>query len=110
MSGLSAGELDREITIESSTSTQDESGDPIVTWATLDSDVPAQWFPGSSVEVYRAQQRLEAEIAGIFRVYWRDDITAEGTRILWDGKTFDVLAPIEGGRQEWLDIPVKALV
>jgi SPP1 family predicted phage head-tail adaptor len=109
LTGLNAGLLDREIVIETRTSTQDESGDPIVTWDVLDSDVPAQWFPGSSVEVYRAQQRLEAEIAGIFRIYWRDDITAEGTRIVWDGKTFDVLPPIEGGRQQWLDIPVKAL-
>lgn len=109
MAGLNAGDLDRDITIKTATKTQDvSSGEEVIDWDLLDDPIAAQWLPAGTRETWQAQSRLEGFIDGIFRIYWRDDIVPDATRILWDGKLFDVRPPVEGGRQEWLDIPVTA--
>lgn len=106
--GLNAGSLDREITLQTSTSTQSASGEPIVTWG-AEETVWAQWLASGTSEVYKAAARLEGVIDGMFRIYWRDDISPSTTRIVWDDTIYDVKPPIEGGRHEWLDIPVSAI-
>jgi len=108
MASLNAGLLDREIVLQTATSEQSDSGEPIVTWGS-DETIWAQWFSKGTTEAWRAQQRLEGVIEGVFRIYWRDDIAPDVTRIVFDGKTFDVRPPVEIGRQEGLDIPVTAL-
>ncbi len=106
---MEAGELDREIEIQTAEQIVDTGGFPSLDWDNATSEtVWATWFPAGTTEVYKASQRQEGLIDGLFRMYWRDDIDPASTRIVWDGKTFDVLPPIEGGRQEWLDVPVKA--
>ncbi len=109
MAGLSAGDLDRDINIQIAEQVQTDSGETSYDWANASSEtVAAQWLPAGTTEAWKAQQRLEGVIEGIFRMQWRDDIDPASTRIVWDGKIFDVRPPIEGGRQDWLDVPVTA--
>lgn len=103
-----AGDLDREIELQTATKTQDtETGEEVLTWP-VTATIWAQWLPANTREAYVAQQRLQAYIDGVFRIWWRSDVTPDGTRIVYDGRTFDVKPVIEGGRRVYLDIPVVA--
>ncbi len=109
MGGLSAGDLDREVTLQVATFTPDTSGDPVPTWTTEEANLPAQWLPGGTKEAWQAQQRLGSYVDGVFRIYDRDPRPTPDThRIIFDGKTFDVKPSIEIGRSEGLEIPVVA--
>ncbi len=109
MAGLSAGDLDRDIEIQIAEQVQSDSGETSYDWANASSEiVAAQWFPAGTTETWKAQQRLEGVIEGIFRIQWRAEPDPASTRIVWDGKTFDVRPAIEGGRQDWWDVPVTA--
>lgn len=104
--------MDREIVLQVAAMAQDAgSGETVPDWVNAtDYTIWAQWFPGNTREAWRAQQRLGAYIDGLFRIYYRSDVSAELTRIQWDGKTFDVRPPMEVGRQVMLDVPVVARV
>lgn len=109
--GLNVGALDREIVVQTATKTQDDdTGEEVLTWCD-DETIWAQWLDASTTEVYRAQQRLEATIAGIYRVYDMETRpTPEGSRIIGhDGRTYDVKGVIEIGRGEGLEIAVVAV-
>lgn len=109
MAGLSAGRLDREIVLQIASLVQSDSGEATLDWDNATEETLwAEWLPAGTREAWQAQQRLNAYIEGVFRIYWRDDIVPERTRITWDGKVFDVKPPIEIGRQEGLDVPVVA--
>lgn len=108
MSGLSGGELDRAIVLQVSTSTQDESGDPIVTWADEET-IWAQWLPAGTREAYLAQQRLAAHIDGVLRVYDLDTRpTPDRYRVVFDGRAFDIQGVTEMGRGDGLELSVVA--
>lgn len=108
MAGLSAADLDREVVLQVSTSTQDASGDPIVTWADEET-IWAQWLPAGTTEAYRAQQRLGSQVDGVFRVYDRDPRPSpDHHRIVFDGRVFDLRPYVEVGRGEGLEIPAVA--
>jgi len=114
VSGINAGDLDRQITLITGVKTQDSgSGEEIIVW---DADAPdaaktvwAEWLPAGSREAWQAQQRLESYVDGAWRIY---DVspapTPDGTRILYNGMVFDVKPPIEIGRSEGWIIPVVA--
>lgn len=108
--GLNPGQMDREITIQVATKTQDAAtGEEIRTWSD-DETVWAQWFPKSTTEVYRAQSRLEAYIDGLYRIYWREtEPTPESYRVIGhDGRTYDIKGVSEIGRQEGWELSVVA--
>lgn len=110
MSGLSAGTLDREIVLQTATTTQSASGEPIITWGS-DVTLWAQWLPAGTREAWQAQQRLGAYVDGVFRMYDMDTRpTPDASRILFDGRVFDVKPYIEIGRGDGLDVPVVANV
>lgn len=111
--GINAGDLDREITVVTGVKTQDSgTGEEVITW---DADAPdavvlwAQWLPAGTKEVSQAQQRLGSYVEGVFRLYVPYQMpTPDGTRIVWEGRTYDVKPPVVIGRGEGLDIPVVA--
>jgi hypothetical protein len=109
MAGLSAGALDREVTLLVATKTQNaETGEEVLTWSTEDV-IWAQWLPVGTRETFHAQQRLGGYVDGIFRIYDRTPRPMPDThRIVFDGKTFDLKPYIEIGRGEGLDIPATA--
>ncbi len=109
---LNAGDLDRLITLQTATKTQDEdSGAEVIDWTIGAVDIWAKWLPRGTSEVWKAQQGLEAFIDGVFQIY---DISprpkANTSRIVWEGTTYDIKPPVEIGRGEGLEIPVVARV
>src|ERR1051325_5053766 len=110
MAGINAGRLDREIVLQTAELIQSESGETSLDWANADEEtVWAQWLPGGTTEAWRAQQRLATTISGVFRIYDRDPRpTPENTRILFDGRLFDLMPYVEIGRGDGLEIPVVA--
>ncbi len=100
--------MDREIVLQTATAVQSASGDPVVTWGD-DVTIWAQWMPGGTREAWQAQQRLGSYVDGVFGIYDMETRpTPDATRILFDGRVFDVKPYIEIGRGEGLLIPVVA--
>lgn len=108
--GLNAGALDREITLQTATAVQSDSGEESFDWDNATAQtIWAEWLPAGTREAWQAQQRLGAYVDGVFRVY---DLASrpdpDNTRIVFEGRTFDVKPWIEIGRKEGLLIPVVA--
>lgn len=101
---LNAGGLDRRIRIQQRAAGKDERGQKDGAWTTF-ATVWAQPMPKAGREFFAASQ-LQAELGFIWRVRFRDDVTAD-MRVLdeWD-TPYDVAgAPVPSGNREWLDIP-----
>lgn len=108
MAGLKPGLLDREIVLQQATLSQDSEGAEVVTWAD-DETIWAEWLAGSTRERWQAQQRIGSYIDGVYRVYYREDILPETTRIVGhDGRTYDVKGVTEISRREGLEVAVVA--
>lgn len=110
MSGLSAGALDREIVLETAALIQSQSGEQTFDWdGGVATTVWAEWLPAGTREAWHAQSRLGSYVDGVFRIY---DMTPrpvpDRTRILFDGRIFDVKPYVEEGRGEGLLVPVVA--
>lgn len=104
---LSAGLLDREIDLQTATTSTDaDSGQEYQTWS--GDTVWAQWIPASAREAWRARQ-INSEIAGLFRIYDRSPRPAPNTtQVVFEGKTYDVTGVTEIGRGEGLELEVVA--
>jgi head-tail adaptor len=106
---LDVGLMDREIVLQTATKSQDaDTGEELLTWDAGDT-VFAQWLPAGTSEAWQAQQRIEAYVDGVLRIHDRDTRpTPDATRIVWDGKIFDVKGVVEIQRGEGLDLVVVA--
>jgi SPP1 family predicted phage head-tail adaptor len=102
---MRAGKMDRRIIIQRATVTQDDHGEPIETWATLDT-VWAQYLPGGGDERYSGQQ-VFAETQCRFRIRHRAGIKPTD-RVSYEGREYDILAVDPIGRREGLEIKAKA--
>jgi head-tail adaptor len=107
-----AGLLDRWIVLQRATKTQSASGEEIIDWDTIPQVVlAAQWLPAGSTEAWQAQQRLGGYVDGVFKIRDRAPRPApDDSRILFDGRVFDVKPYIEVGRNDGLLVPVVANV
>ncbi len=118
MAGLSAGDLDREIILQVGTpgTASVESGEVSLEWAAVTDEVnssgyvDAQWLPAGTTEAWKAGQRLNAVVDGVYRIQYRSTLpTPDKSRIIGhDGRYYDIKGITEGGRQEWLDLSVVA--
>lgn len=110
--GLNPGDLDREITFQVATKTQDaDTGEQVLTWADEDDSVWAQWKPGNAREAYYERNRLKATVDGVFVIYDRTPRpTPDGYRVTFDGRTYDIQGVTEIGRGDGLLISVAARV
>lgn len=108
--GLNAGQLDREIILQTARAVQSDSGEETFDWANAVSEtIWAQWVGGGATEVWKAAQRLQAMVDGLFRVYDIDPRPSpHNTRILFDGKIYDLQGVMEIGRGEGLELIVVA--
>lgn len=108
---IEAGLLDREITIQTAVTTEDqESGQDVTEWdPDLSEVVWAQWLPGTARETWQARQ-IDASIEGIYKIYdMSPRPSPESTQIIGhDGRTYDVKGVTEIGRGEGLLISVAA--
>lgn len=109
--GLNAGDLDREITLVTGVKTQDSgTGEEVIVWD-VDAGVTvwAQWLPGGTREQWQSQQRLGSYVEGVWKIYAIEPApTAAGTRILSEGRTYDVRGVTEIGRSEGYELAVVA--
>ncbi len=108
--GLNAGDLDRDIVIQTATAVQTPSGDPVFDWDHATTrNVFAQWFPEGTREAWLAQQRLESFVSGVFRIYDLDPRPGpDDSRILFEGKTYDLKPWVEIKRGTALEIAAVA--
>lgn len=114
MSGINAGDLDREITLITGVKTQDPgTGEEVITWDASAAETSriawAQWLPGGTKEQWQAQSRLNAYIDGVLRLYAISPRpTPDGTRVVLDGRTMDVKGVTEIGRGDGYELAVVA--
>lgn len=106
---MNAGELDRQITIQTRTETQDAAGSPTITWTTFASDVWAKRRFVRGREFF-ASQAVHAETTARFTIRYRAGVTPK-MRIIDRSDTFDVDAalPIGKGRA-WLELMCTQVV
>jgi head-tail adaptor len=109
--GINSGDLDREIVLQTAPMVQNENGELVPDWDQATSQTLwAEWVPTASSEVFKDRGRLGSYIAGLFNIYDVDPRPlTHNTRILFDGRIFDVLPYQEIGQLgEGLAIPVIA--
>ena len=103
MAGLTVGTLDREVTIEAMS--EAASGYPVESWHVLDALV---WM---SKQDLRGNERfLASQVSATFdtkwTMQWRDDMDPDAydvtktRRLLYRGRTFDIVQAVEIGRRE----------
>lgn len=107
---MNPGDRDREITLQTATTTQDsETGEEVVDWDDAEElTLFAQWLPENSREVYFAQQRLGSTIDCIFRIDYIDRPSPATNRIVWEDRTYDIKGVTEIGRREGWELAVEA--
>lgn len=76
MTRSKTGSMRHRVTIEEPVETQDDTGQPIVTWSAFANDVPADFMPTGGMESMRGRQ-LEAGTKAIFRVRYRPGFTTQ---------------------------------
>jgi len=91
------GRLDRWVTIQQDTPTQDAAGEPIASWADL-ATVWAEVVPVGGAEVFAAQQ-FGAETVIKFRTRYRGDVTRK-MRVVYDSDNYDITDVAEDRRYE----------
>lgn len=103
----SIGMLDRCVRVETRSQSQDSFGEPIETYAVLDSVRAAVKFMRGS-EPFEGGQ-FNAKKVVRFTVRYRTDID-ETAKIIWEGDTYDIEYINQVGRHQWLEILGTALV
>lgn len=98
---MRAGDMDRQIVIESATETQNGIGEPVATWSTF-ATVWAQVMPLRGSE-YVAAQAINTEIDTIFRVRWLAGVTTK-MRVSYGAQYYDIQYLAEIGRRVGLDL------
>lgn len=103
-----AGNLDRRITIQGKTITQDDFGAEVETWG----DVATVW--AQEVELRGMERYSMRQIVGhalrTFRIRWSPTVAVITTehRIEYAGRLFDITDVREVGRQEGIEIDCYA--
>jgi len=100
------GTLDHSIVIQSATTTQDASGQPIQSWLTFASVLAARRDVRGS-ERFTSEQTLATRTA-VYRMRWLSGIN-EKMRVVDDGVTYGVMGIADNYRQGWLELSVEAL-
>ena len=104
---MKAGNLDRRITIQALTATQDGAGQPVETWADL-ATVWANVQHLRGIEPFQGQE-FNAQRKTVFKIRYRDDVDVT-CQIIFDGDTYDIFSVNETGRRDGLEISALVLV
>ena len=93
---MRAGEMDRQVVIQTPTETQDDYGGKTSTWATF-ATVWASKRPARAAEQMDAVNRVVAQADVVWRLHWLDDVTYK-MRISESGTYHDIVSIAEIGR------------
>lgn len=109
MSGLSAGELDREVTIQQLTESIGGSNYPIESWSTLVSTVFMSRRDMRGYEIFKSGG-LDAAANTVWQMQYRDDMDPElvdvqkTRRLLANGRSYDIVAASVIGFREGIEL------
>lgn len=95
---MEAGRLDRRITIQRAIKTTDELGGHVLTWGDH-ATVWAEVLPISDGERWRAQE-VAAHVTTRFRIRWGGSGVTVEDRVVYDDRTYELVAVKEIGRRE----------
>lgn len=98
---MRSGRLDRRLTLQRKTATENDYGEAVETWTDL-ATVWAEKIPVRGAERYAAMQTV-AEVIDRFKIRYRKDLTPLD-RVICDGITYDVQGVLEIGRREGWEI------
>ncbi len=101
-----SGRLDRKITIQELTTTNDEYGEPVESWSDL-ATVWAEVKQQSAREMWESGKVSEVEM--MFRIRYRSGIDTTN-RISYDGDTYDITGVREIGRRDGLEITGRVVI
>jgi SPP1 family predicted phage head-tail adaptor len=106
---MRSGRLDRRITIQRATITQNSTGEEIATWGTL-ATVWAELRQGKPGNEAYASQQFLGKTPLTFRIRWSTtvQVLTVKDRISYAGRTYDILDVREIGRREGLEIDAFA--
>lgn len=101
------GQLDRRIVLQSLTTTRDDVGGKVETWA----DVATVWASrkvDNGRRLFAAEQKSLEEIV-TFRIRWRAGVTAF-MRVVYGDDFFEIIAkPVELGRRAYLELTTRSI-
>jgi SPP1 family predicted phage head-tail adaptor len=103
-SGPNIGDLTRRIVIQRATTSKDAMGQPIQTWATY-TTVWAGYSPISDGERVRANE-IYANLSARFTIRYSTLVASVDARdrVVFDGRTFDIVGVKETEFHRWLEI------
>jgi SPP1 family predicted phage head-tail adaptor len=99
---MRAGRLDRRITIESATTTQNEYGETVETWSSFAANIPATVTPLRGRELFAAQQVVATSELKV-QIRYMAGIT-EAMRVVYDGVTYGIQHVAEIGRRAGIEL------
>jgi len=90
------GQMRHQITIQSSTTTLSDNGQPMRTWSTLYLNQPAKWMPTAGTETTRGRS-VEAGISCVFTIREQPSITPE-MQVIHSSGTYGIgyVKPVDG--------------
>lgn len=101
---MRAGKLDRRISIQTATDTQDAYGQAVSVWATTYT-VWADVWPLPYTEQVEGDRKTEQTMFKI-RIRWQTGVVPT-MRVSYGSYYYDIISIEEGNRQEYLDLIVK---
>lgn len=107
---MNVGDRDREVVLQTGTKTRDSvTGEELIDWDLIDPlTLYAEWLPGNSIEAYRASQRLESYVEGVFRIEPIDRPDPASQRIVWEGRVYDIRGVVEVDRGDGWELAVSS--
>jgi SPP1 family predicted phage head-tail adaptor len=115
MSGLGrpsrhrVGAMRHRCTIQQETTTQDASGQPVVSWSNYVVNEPCEWNPTSGVENMRGRQ-LEAGTRAVFVVRYRSGYNTQMS-VLFENERYGITAINRvDGLRKYLEIICSAVL
>lgn len=99
------GRLDRRINFRYPVETRGVGGGVATAWAAPVTKAWGEWLPTTGREFVEAAARVD-ELTGMLRVRYRSDVLPTW-RALVDGATYDIVAVMERGRRDYLDLMLK---
>ena len=105
---MRAGSLDRRITIERATESRDAFNSIVKAWATLTTVWASKQETRDTERV--ASQEVGAEITTRFQIRWSSTVSDVNPkdRVIFDGRTYDIVGVKEIGRREGLELSASA--
>lgn len=105
---LSAGKMDRKIVLQRFTETRDAFNEPVKTWATL-ATRSASYEPLSDGERFRASETA-ANASARFVIRYSAAVAdlSPVDRLVFEGRTYEILHTKEVGRREGIEITAAA--